>query len=66
MASKSGMSMRNPTILHGINSGKDLVQDQVLLSTVCLMSYGANHLLHGFLDVFYIDLFKVFRWIREH
>ena len=59
--------MRNLTILHGISSGKVPVRDQVLLLTVCLMSYGVNHLLQGFLHVFSTDdFFKVFHWIREH
>jgi hypothetical protein len=59
--------MRNLTILHGTASGKDLVRDQVLLLTVCIMSYGMNHLLQGFLHVFSTDdFFKVFHWIHEH
>ena len=60
--------MRNLTILHGTNSGKDPVRDQVLLLMVCIMSYGMNHLLEGLSAcIFYTDdLFKVFRWIHEH
>jgi amino acid transporter len=41
--------MRNPTTLHGTHSGKVLARDQVLLLTVCIMSYGINFgLLHVF------------------
>ena len=40
--------MKNLTISHGTHSGKDLVRDQVLLSTVCIMSYGENHLLQEY------------------
>jgi len=36
--------MKNPTTLHGTNSGKGLVRGQVLLLTDCIMSYGVNHL----------------------
>ena len=60
--------MKNLIILHGTASGKDLVRDQVLLLTVCIMSYGMNYLFQGFMYVFSTtdDFPKVFRWIREH
>ena len=50
--------MRNLTIFHWTNSGKDLVRDQVLLLTVCIMSYGMNHLLRNFLRLFSTDDFS--------
>ena len=45
------MSMRNRTTLHGTHSGKVLAQDQVLLLTVYIMSYGINL---GLLHVFFL------------
>ena len=41
--------MRNLTTLHGTNSGKGPVRGQVLLLTVCITSYGLNHLLQSLL-----------------